>query len=92
VDAENLAIDDSSEDQEVEYLATGFPDACVAILLLTLLVEAVDLGDLTGLVITTDQGDLVRISEMLVTCLKHVGEATYLALRHIRRVKVSKLK
>lgn len=61
VNAEDLAINDSSQDQEVEDLATRLPDRRVAVLLLTLFVEAIDLSDLAGLVIATDEGDLVRI-------------------------------
>lgn len=46
VHAEYSAVDDGGQHQEVKYLAACLPDRRVAVLLLTLLVEAVDLGDL----------------------------------------------
>ena len=61
VNAENFAIDDRSKDEKVEDLAAGLPDRSIAVLLLTLLVETVDLSNLAGLVITSNEGDLVRI-------------------------------
>lgn len=52
--AENLAIDDSCEGEEVEDLTACLPDRCVAILGLALFVETVDLGDLSRLVVSAD--------------------------------------
>jgi len=65
VNAEDLTINDSSKDEEVENLAAGLPDRRVAVLLLTLLVETVDLSNLAGFVVTSDEGDLIRVH-----CLK----------------------
>ena len=90
---EHLSIDDGSQGQKIKDLATGFPHGGVAILLLTFLVKAVDLGDLPRLVVSTDERDSVRISGLISN--KHTRTTlagTYFALRHIRRVKVSKLK
>jgi hypothetical protein len=64
VDAEHFAIDDSGKDQEVEHLAAGLPNGSIAIFLLTFLIEAIDLGDLTRLMVATDEGDLIRITKM----------------------------
>jgi hypothetical protein len=61
VDTKNLPIDDGSEDKEVENLTAGLPNGSVAILLLTLFVEAVNLGDLAGLVVPSDESNLVWI-------------------------------
>jgi hypothetical protein len=61
VNAENLTINDRSKDEKVEDLAAGLPNRGVAVLLLTLLVEAVDLSDLTGFVVATDESDLIRV-------------------------------
>ncbi len=47
MDAENFSVDDGSKDKKVKDLAAAFPDRCVTVLLLTFLVEAVDLSDLT---------------------------------------------
>ena len=59
---ENLSVDDSSESQKIKDLAAGFPDGGVAILLLTLLIETVDLCDLPRFVISAYEGDSVGIS------------------------------
>jgi hypothetical protein len=58
---ENFTINDGREDQKVEDLTAGLPDRRIAIFLLTLFVEAIDLGDLTGFVVSTDKCDLVGI-------------------------------
>lgn len=62
VDAENLAINDCAEDEEVENLTAGFPHRRVAVLLLALLVKSVDLGDLSRFVISANESDAIRIS------------------------------
>jgi hypothetical protein len=61
MNTEDLAIDDGREDEEIENLAAGLPDRCVAVLLLTLLVETIYLSNLTGLMIAPNKGDLIRI-------------------------------
>jgi len=93
VDTEELAVDDGSEDQKVENMAAGLPNGGVSILLLALLVESIDLSDLTRLVITADKNNSVGVpgnnsQHHNATCFTH----TYLAFRHIRRVNVSRLK
>lgn len=55
VDAENLAIDNGGEDEKVKHMAAGLPDRGVAVFLLTLLVESVDLRDLPRFVVAADQ-------------------------------------
>lgn len=62
VNAENFAINDGAEDEEVEDLAAGFPDGCVAVLLLALFVETVNLGNLTGFVVSANEGDTVGVA------------------------------
>lgn len=62
VDAQHLAVDDGCKREKVEHLAAGFPDRCVSVLGLAFLVEAVNLGDLARLVVSTYQGDSVGIS------------------------------
>lgn len=51
VDAKNGTVNDGGENKEVKHLAACLPDRGIAVLLLTLLVETVDLGNLSGLVI-----------------------------------------
>lgn len=62
VHAEDFAVDDGAEDEEVEDLTAGFPDGGVAVFGLAFFVETVDLGYLTGFVIATDEGDSIGIS------------------------------
>jgi hypothetical protein len=64
VNAENFTVNDSGEDEEIENLATRFPNRRVSVLLLALLVETVDLGDLAGFVVASDEGDLVRVPSL----------------------------
>lgn len=61
VNTENSAVHNRSEDKEVEDLAAGLPDRCVAILCLAFLVEAVDLSDLPRLVVSAHEDDTIRI-------------------------------
>jgi hypothetical protein len=65
VDTKYFAIDNGSQCEEIEDLTTSFPYRRIAVLGLTFLVEAVDLGDLPRLVVSTDKGDSVRESIML---------------------------
>jgi hypothetical protein len=62
MNAKNLTIDNGSEHKKIKYLAARLPNRGVTVLLLALLVESIDLGDLTGLVIASDEGDLVGVS------------------------------
>lgn len=52
-----LIIDQSSQGQVIEYLSTVFPDIQRAVLPETLVVEAVDLGDLSAFVVASQEGD-----------------------------------
>ena len=64
VDAEDFAVDDGAEDEEVEDLAAGFPDGGVAVFGLAFFVETVDLGYLTGFVVAADEGDSVGVADV----------------------------
>ena len=92
VDTKDFAVNDSTEDKEIKDLAAGFPDGGIAVFLLTLFVEPVDLSDLAGFVVAANQGDAVGIAVELVS--RRQAEAwreTYRALRQRSRVKVSRL-
>lgn len=52
--AKDPSIDDSSQTQIIEYIAAIPPDVCAPKLALTLVVETVDLGDLSRFVIAPD--------------------------------------
>lgn len=60
MNTQHTTIDNRGKGEEVEHLAAGFPYATVAVFLLTFFVEAVDLGDLSALVVSTDEGDSFR--------------------------------
>jgi hypothetical protein len=62
MNTENLTVNNSSQDEKIKNLAAGFPNRCISILLLALLVETVNLGDLTGFMIASDEGNLVGVS------------------------------
>jgi hypothetical protein len=63
VNTENGAIDDCSEDKEVKDLTTRLPYGGVTIFLLTFFIKAIYLGNLAGLVVATNEGDAIRVSE-----------------------------
>ena len=62
--AEDFAVDDGAEDEEVEDLTAGFPDGGVAVLGLAFFVETVDLGYLTGFVVAANEGDSIGVSDI----------------------------
>ena len=96
VHAEHGAIHYGGKDKEVKDLAASFPDGSVAVFLLAFFVESVDLRDLTRLMVASNEDDAVRVSGSAgqpksLTTLEG-GDGPYFALRHMRSVKVSKLK
>ena len=92
VNAKNGSINNSRKDKEVKNLTASLPDRRIAILLLALLIETVDLCDLTRLVVAADKGDAVRVSVIVSIAPIQCSRSTYLAFKHIRRVRVSKEK
>ena len=60
VDAEHLSVDERGHREEIEDAATVAPGVGVAVLGLALVIETVDLGDLTGLVVAAQQRDPIR--------------------------------
>ena len=59
MEAENLVFDDSSQGQVIEQLSELLPDVGVTVLPQALVVETVDLGDLSRLVIASQDRDTV---------------------------------
>lgn len=59
MDTEHFSIHNGCKRKEIKDLTTGFPDRSIAVLCLALLVKAVDLGNLSGLVISTDKCNAV---------------------------------
>lgn len=66
MNTKHFAVYNGGQREEIEDLATGFPYGSIAILGLTFLVEPVDLGDLSRLMVSPDQRDSVRESVRLV--------------------------
>lgn len=62
MDTEDLAINDSSKNEKIKNLTASLPNTSITILLDAFLIEAVDLGDLARLMVTTDESDLTRVS------------------------------
>eukprot|EP00567_Pseudictyota_dubia_P007413 CAMPEP_0197436974 /NCGR_PEP_ID=MMETSP1175-20131217/4295_1 /TAXON_ID=1003142 /ORGANISM="Triceratium dubium, Strain CCMP147" /LENGTH=357 /DNA_ID=CAMNT_0042966381 /DNA_START=566 /DNA_END=1640 /DNA_ORIENTATION=- len=64
VDREDLILDDGAETEVVEYLCAIPPHIDAPVLAQALVVEAVDLRDLTALVISTDERDAIRVTHL----------------------------
>lgn len=99
VHAKHFAVDDCGQGQKVKDLAAGFPDRGVAVFGLAFFVEAVDLGDLAGFVVSADEGDAVWESALVRefgwlgrSKEGNGGGSTHFAFKHMSRVNVSKLK
>jgi len=91
MNTQDLSIHDSGKYKEVKNLAAGFPDRSIAIFCLTLLIEAVNLSDLSGFVIATDQGDFIG-KPKFVSRISKDDETTYKTFRHMSKVNVSREK
>ena len=62
MEAEDLVVDKGSEGKVVEKVGEVFPYVGVSIFPETLIVEAIDLGDLTRFVVTPKDGDPLGVS------------------------------
>ena len=60
----HLVVDQCGEWEVVKEVGEVLPDVCVAVLPEALVVEAVDLGDLSGLVVAAEDGDAVAVSDL----------------------------
>jgi len=62
VEAEDLIVDKGGEGEVIEQVGEVFPYVCIAVLSKTLIIEAIDLSDLTGFVIATEDCDALGVS------------------------------
>lgn len=62
VNAQHLAVNNGSQNQKIEDLTAGLPDAGITVLLLALFIKPVDLRDLARFVVTTDEDDAIGVS------------------------------
>lgn len=61
---EDLVVDESGQGEVVEQVGEVFPHVCVSVLSETFIVEAVDLGNLTRLVVSAEDGDALRVADL----------------------------
>lgn len=64
VETEYLVINQGGEGQVVEEICEVFPDIRVAVFPQTLVVESVDLGDLTRFVVAAEDGDALWVTDL----------------------------
>ena len=63
VQTEDLVFDQCGQGEIVKQIRKVFPHACIAVFAQTLVVEAVDLGDLARFVVAAQDGDAVGIAD-----------------------------
>jgi hypothetical protein len=63
VEAEDLIFDQGGERKEVEKVGEVLPHVRISVLSETLVIEAIDLSDLTRFVVATEDSDALRISD-----------------------------
>jgi len=61
VNAKDSSVNNSRKNEEVKDLAASLPDGSIAVLLLALLVEAINLSNLAGLVVAADKSDAIWV-------------------------------
>jgi len=64
VKTEDLVLDERGEREVVEKICEVLPDARIPVLAEALVVKAVDLCDLTGLVVPTEDGDALWVANL----------------------------
>lgn len=64
VKTENLVFDESSEGKVVEEVGEVFPHVGIAIFAETFVIESVDLCDLSGLVVSTEDRNTLRVTDL----------------------------
>lgn len=64
MEAEDLVVDEGGEGKVVEQVGKVLPNVGIAVFSETLIVESVHLGDLSGLVVSSKDGDALRVSDL----------------------------
>lgn len=64
VETEDLVVNESGEWEVVEEVGKVLPHVRVSVLAEALVVESVDLGDLTGLVVSTEDSDALWVADL----------------------------
>lgn len=60
---EELILDNCSQGKVIEEFSEAFPDVGVAVFSTALIVKSIDLSDLSGLMISSEDGDSVFVSD-----------------------------
>ena len=63
--AEDPTVDDRTEREIVEHLAAPAPDVGGAVLALAFVVEAIDLGDLAGFVVSSEDEEVFGVFDLV---------------------------
>lgn len=63
MNSQDSAVHYSCQGQVVEYFTAVSPYVAIAVLAHAFVIEAVDLCDLTRLVVASNQGDSIRVSD-----------------------------
>lgn len=61
---EDLVVDQGGQRKVVEEVGEVLPDVCVAVFSEALVVEAIDLGDLAGFVVSSENGYALGVSDL----------------------------
>ena len=64
VDAEDLSFNDGSSAEEIEDFCAVLPGVGVSVFTHALVVESVDLGDLSSLVVTSEESDVAGVLQL----------------------------
>ena len=64
METEDVAFNNTCEWQVVEQRSEVLPDVGISVLSKAFIIETVDLGDLLALVVTSEDGDSVRVSDL----------------------------
>lgn len=62
VKTEDLIVDEGGEGEVIEKIGEILPNTCVSVFSETLVVEAINLSDLTGFVVTTEDSNSLGVS------------------------------
>ena len=62
--AEDLVIDKGGEGEIIKKIGEVFPDNRIAILTKAFVIETIDLGDLAGLMVASEDRDALRVTDL----------------------------
>jgi len=78
----DLSVDECSERQVVKQIGKVLPHVCVAVLAQTLIVEAINLSDLSALVVATKNGDAIFEPHLTQTCQRCFCKLVFIILHN----------